>query len=179
MSDNKTTRKDFLKGAAMGLAGGSVAAMALYSYSPLRKNHFAKKVRKQEDIGVCKSIKVTNISETSWFENSALMVTSRAPADCWSTSTTTTGRPSETARDLERDRTRTVSARSNTSFPKGSRRRGTSPRSSPCIPKMPAVSRAWSSWRPWTGKSTNTFWTPAGHTSGWRSASSVKASTRC
>ena len=29
--------------------------------------------RKLADIGVCKSIKVTNISETSWFENAVLM----------------------------------------------------------------------------------------------------------
>ena len=29
--------------------------------------------RKLADIGVCKSVKVTNISETSWFENAVLM----------------------------------------------------------------------------------------------------------
>ena len=29
--------------------------------------------RKMTDIGVCKSVKITNISETSWFDNSIFM----------------------------------------------------------------------------------------------------------
>ena len=37
----KTSRRDFLKGAAMGLAGGALATMGIYSYSPWRKTHFA------------------------------------------------------------------------------------------------------------------------------------------
>ena len=65
MSDNKMNRKDFLKGAAIGVAGGTVVAMGLYSYSPFRKSHFKAKTRKLQDLGVCRSIKVTNISETS------------------------------------------------------------------------------------------------------------------
>jgi len=73
MSENKMNRKDFLKGAAMGVAGGTLAAMGLYSYSPLKKQHFPKITRKLQDLGVCKSVKVTNISETSWFNNSVLM----------------------------------------------------------------------------------------------------------
>ncbi len=73
MSDNKINRKDFLKGAAMGVAGSTVAAMGLYSYSPFRKSQFKAKTRKLQDFGVCKSIKVTNISETSWFVNATLM----------------------------------------------------------------------------------------------------------
>ena len=40
MSDKKVNRKDFLKGAAMGLGAGAVGAMGLYSYSPLKKRHF-------------------------------------------------------------------------------------------------------------------------------------------
>lgn len=73
MSENKTTRRDFLKGAAMGVAGGYLVGMGLYSYSPWRKEIFAKKERKLQDIGVCRKIKVTNISETSWFDNATLM----------------------------------------------------------------------------------------------------------
>ncbi len=73
MSENKSSRRDFLKGAAMGVAGGYLAGMGLYSYSPWRKDMFAKKNRKMQDIGVCKRIKVTNISETSWFDNATLM----------------------------------------------------------------------------------------------------------
>ena len=75
MSDknDKISRRHFLKGAAMGVAGGAALAMGLYSYSPLRRRHFPKVERKMADIGVCRSIKVTNISETSWFENATLM----------------------------------------------------------------------------------------------------------
>ncbi len=74
MSDEKDIkRRDFIKGAAMGLGLGAVGTMGIYSYSPWRKRHFPKVERKQVDIGTCKSIKVTNISETSWFENAALM----------------------------------------------------------------------------------------------------------
>jgi len=47
--------------------------MGVYSYSPWRKSYFPEVKRKMADIGVCKSIKVTNISETSWFQNSVLM----------------------------------------------------------------------------------------------------------
>jgi len=75
MSDKKEqiSRRNFLKGVAMGVAGGTAVTMGLYSYSPLRKRHFPKVERKMVDIGTCKSIKVTNISETSWFENAHLM----------------------------------------------------------------------------------------------------------
>ena len=75
MSDNmnKNSRRDFLKGAATGLSVGTLAAMGIYSYSPWRKKHFPKKERKLADIGTCKSVTVTNISETSWFDNGTLM----------------------------------------------------------------------------------------------------------
>lgn len=73
MSENKVNRKDFLKGAAMGLGAGVVGAMGIYSYSPMKKRHFPEISRKLEDLGVCKSVHVTNISETSWFDNATLM----------------------------------------------------------------------------------------------------------
>ena len=72
MSDNMK-RRDFLKGAATGVGVGLLGAMGLYSYSPIRKGNFPTTERKMADIGMCKSIKVTNISETSWFENATLM----------------------------------------------------------------------------------------------------------
>jgi 7,8-dihydropterin-6-yl-methyl-4-(beta-D-ribofuranosyl)aminobenzene 5'-phosphate synthase len=72
MSDNMK-RRDFLKGAATGVGVGLLGAMGLYSYSPLRKSHFSTPERKMADIGTCRGIKVTNISETSWFENGVLM----------------------------------------------------------------------------------------------------------
>ena len=75
MSDktNTVSRRDFFKGAAMGVMGGMLASMGIYSYSPWRKTHFPEVQRKLADIGACKSIKVTNISETSWFKNADLM----------------------------------------------------------------------------------------------------------
>ncbi|MGM0655913.1 MAG: MBL fold metallo-hydrolase [Thermodesulfobacteriota bacterium] len=70
---DKMSRRDFVKGASMGVLAGAIATMGVYSYSPLRKAHFKDVKRKQADIGVCKGIKITNISETSWFENQTLM----------------------------------------------------------------------------------------------------------
>jgi 7,8-dihydropterin-6-yl-methyl-4-(beta-D-ribofuranosyl)aminobenzene 5'-phosphate synthase len=70
----KISRRNFFKGAAMGVIGGTALGMGLFSYvSPWRKDYLPKVQRKLADIGVCKSIKVTNISETSWFENAVLM----------------------------------------------------------------------------------------------------------
>jgi len=67
------TRRDFIKGAATGIGVGALASMGLFSYSPLRKQFLPEVSRKQTDFGVCKSIKITNISETSWFDNATLM----------------------------------------------------------------------------------------------------------
>lgn len=39
----------------------------------MRERHFAKAVAPKEDIGEVRSVKVTNISETSWFDNKVLM----------------------------------------------------------------------------------------------------------
>lgn len=64
------TRRDFVKGAALGLGIGTLGAMGVYSYSPMRFSMLPKSERKMQDIGVCKSVRITNISETSWFDNS-------------------------------------------------------------------------------------------------------------
>ena len=73
MADKKMSRRDFIKGAAMGVAGGALVVMGIFSYSPWRKRYFPEVKRKLVDIGACKSIKVTNITETSWFDNATLM----------------------------------------------------------------------------------------------------------
>ncbi|MBW2119731.1 MAG: twin-arginine translocation signal domain-containing protein, partial [Deltaproteobacteria bacterium] len=75
MAENKSkiNRRDFLKGAAAGVVGGTLVSMGVYSYSPWRKAHFPDVKRKMVDIGTCKNIKITNITETSWFENAGLM----------------------------------------------------------------------------------------------------------
>jgi 7,8-dihydropterin-6-yl-methyl-4-(beta-D-ribofuranosyl)aminobenzene 5'-phosphate synthase len=67
------SRRDFAKGVAVGTMAGAVGAMGVYSYSPWRKQHFDRTAAPKEDIGEVKSVKVTNISETSWFDNKALM----------------------------------------------------------------------------------------------------------
>ena len=72
-NDKSITRRDFTKGVAVGTMAGALGAMGVYSYSPLRKQHFAKAPAPMEDIGEVKSVKVTNISETSWFDNKILM----------------------------------------------------------------------------------------------------------
>jgi len=75
MSENNgsITRRDFTKGVAVGTMAGAIGAMGVYSYSPMRKQHFAKAAPPKVNIGEVKSVKVTNISETSWFDNKKLM----------------------------------------------------------------------------------------------------------
>jgi hypothetical protein len=69
----KISRRDFSRGAAMGVLGGTALGMGLFSYSPWGKEYLPKAGRKLADSGTCKSVKVTNISETSWFENAGRM----------------------------------------------------------------------------------------------------------
>ena len=66
-------RREFLKGASLGVGAGALGAMGLYSYTPMRKAFLPDIDRKMADFGVCKSVKVTNISETSWFDNGIFM----------------------------------------------------------------------------------------------------------
>lgn len=73
MSTEQTTRRDFLKGAVTGLGFGTMATMGIFSYSPMRSIFLPEIERKMKDFGACKSVKITNISETSWFDNATLM----------------------------------------------------------------------------------------------------------
>lgn len=74
MSSNENEkRRDFIKGAATGLGFGALAAMGVFSYSPMRTLFLPEKTRKMADFGACKNIKITNISETSWFDNATLV----------------------------------------------------------------------------------------------------------
>ena len=66
-------RREFIKGAAMGVGAGTLGAMGIYSYSPMRRAFLKDAQRGSTDIGMCKAIRITNISETSWFDNGVLM----------------------------------------------------------------------------------------------------------
>jgi 7,8-dihydropterin-6-yl-methyl-4-(beta-D-ribofuranosyl)aminobenzene 5'-phosphate synthase len=66
-------RRQFLKGAALGAGVGTLGAMGMFSYSPARRAFLKNVSRGTKDFGLCKSVKVTNISETSWFDNKIFM----------------------------------------------------------------------------------------------------------
>lgn len=71
--NNDVSRRDFVKGAATGVCAGAFATMGLYSYSPMAKKNLTKTKRLGQDFGVVKKVKITNISETSWFSNATLI----------------------------------------------------------------------------------------------------------
>ncbi|MHC1713394.1 MAG: MBL fold metallo-hydrolase [Solidesulfovibrio sp.] len=74
MSKNTTiSRRNFVMGAATGVCAGLFGAMGFYSYTPSAYNLLPKPHRKFEEFGACRRVKVTNISETSWFSNADLM----------------------------------------------------------------------------------------------------------
>ena len=73
MNDNKISRRDFVKGVATGVCAGAFASMGLYSYTQSAYDRLPKVQRKFEDFGACRSVKVINISETSWFNNAHLI----------------------------------------------------------------------------------------------------------
>jgi 7,8-dihydropterin-6-yl-methyl-4-(beta-D-ribofuranosyl)aminobenzene 5'-phosphate synthase len=66
-------RRDFLRGAATGTAVGAIGAMGVYSYLPFRRQHFPDRSAERQDIGQIKSLRIKNISETSWFDNNTLV----------------------------------------------------------------------------------------------------------
>lgn len=47
--------------------------MGAFSYSTLRIKELPEVPRGTHDIGVCKSVRIDNISETSWFDNGVFM----------------------------------------------------------------------------------------------------------
>ena len=74
MTDDITTsRRDFVKGVASGVVGGTLAGMGFYSYTGSAYSRLPKVARGQMDFGVVRSVKSTVISETSWFNNAHLM----------------------------------------------------------------------------------------------------------
>ena len=69
----KVSRRTFAGGVAAGTLAGAVGTMGVYSYSSWRHRHFVKAEPTRRQIGEVKSVKVLNISETSWFDNGVLM----------------------------------------------------------------------------------------------------------
>ena len=49
-------RREFMKGAALGVGAGVLGSMGLYSYSPLRRAFLPEVKRGTADIGVCTSV---------------------------------------------------------------------------------------------------------------------------
>lgn len=66
-------RELLISGAAIGAGVGSIGAMGVFSYSPLRAKVLPQVKRGNADFGVCKSVRIVNISETSWFDNGIFM----------------------------------------------------------------------------------------------------------
>ena len=73
MDDTTSSRRNFVKGVATGVIGGSLAGMGIYSYSGSAYSRLSKVVREQNEFGAVRSVKVTAISETSWFNNAHIM----------------------------------------------------------------------------------------------------------
>ena len=73
MDDTTSSRRNFVKGVATGVIGGSLAGMGIYSYSGSAYSRLSKVVREQQEFGAVRSVKVTAISETSWFNNAHIM----------------------------------------------------------------------------------------------------------
>ena len=74
-------RKLLVSGAALGAGIGTIGAMGAFSYSPLRVKVLPQVERKGESFGMCKSVKIVNISETSWFDN-GIFINSVSPPAC-------------------------------------------------------------------------------------------------
>ena len=66
-------RELLISGGAIGAGVGTIGAMGVFSYSPMRKKVLPQVKRGTTDIGLCKSVRVVNISETSWFDNGIFM----------------------------------------------------------------------------------------------------------
>lgn len=71
MSD-PVTRRNFVKGLSIGTVGGFLATQGLTS-TVFKSAFIPEKEKKNVDIGECKSVKVTCLSETSWFNNKVQM----------------------------------------------------------------------------------------------------------
>ncbi len=72
-NEKNISRRNFVKGAATGVCVGALASMGVYSYTSSAYNRLPKMERKMESFGTCRSVKITNISETSWFNNAHLI----------------------------------------------------------------------------------------------------------
>jgi 7,8-dihydropterin-6-yl-methyl-4-(beta-D-ribofuranosyl)aminobenzene 5'-phosphate synthase len=175
MSENKLSRKDFIKGAAMGIAGGSLAAMGLYSYSPMSKQHLASKTRKLKDFGTCKSVKVTNISETSWFDNATLMGDIKKAGGLLVNQYSYNWPPFGNGKGIGKGTYEDIIAKIRDLLPNRLEEAWAIIEKQCVSVKNAGASRPSSRWRRWTGRRKSTSWTQAGPTSGWTRPSRGRA----
>lgn len=172
-------RREFMKGAALGVGAGVLGSMGLYSYSPLRRAFLPEVKRGTADIGVCKSVKVTNISETSWFDNGIFMNDVVSAGGLLVDQYTFNWAPFGNGKGVGKGRSRRASSGSSTSCRTRSTRRGPSPRKTASMPTTRAATPASSRSRAWKARQPVTCSIPGGITTGWTRASSARASTSC
>ena len=169
-------RREFLKGASLGIGVGALGAMGLYSYTPMRRAFLPKIERNMADFGVCKSVKVTNISETSWFDNGIFMQNVTGAGGLLVDQYTYNWAPFGNGKGIGKGTYDEGMAKIKPYLQKGQfTKPGPSPRKTPWTPTTRAASPAsWKS-KPWTAPRPSICSTAAGTTTGWRKASSAKA----
>lgn len=166
-------RRNFVQGLALGAGVGTLGAMGAYSYSPARTAFLPDIKRGTADIGLCKSVKITNISETSWFDNSIFMQDVTASGGLLVDQYTYNWAPFGNGKGPGKG-----------TYEDGMKNIG------PYLPKN--LEKAWEITRElseptpaslksklWTARKRSTCLTAAGTTCGWINASSAKASTKC
>ena len=71
--DNNIERRKFLKGVGVGAVVGTLGTMGTLSLTGLGDIFKAEKELSKTKIGTVKKVTITNISETSWFDNNTLV----------------------------------------------------------------------------------------------------------
>lgn len=71
--DNTTSRRDFIKGVATGVIGGGLAGMGLYSYTNSAYSRLPKAARAQTEFGVVRSDQGYGHLDQARFNNAHLM----------------------------------------------------------------------------------------------------------
>jgi 7,8-dihydropterin-6-yl-methyl-4-(beta-D-ribofuranosyl)aminobenzene 5'-phosphate synthase len=146
---------------------------------PLAQRPFSEVERKMADIGVCKSIKVTNISETSWFSNADLMGDIKGAGGLLVNQYSYNWPPFGDGTGLGKGSYEKGIAKIKHLLPGNLEEAWAITEKLSVHPENAGGFACLIELEEMNGKSTNTCSTAAGPTSGWTSASSARASTRC